>query len=340
MKRLPGIVFSAVLLILGSLFQLLMAAVMAFAASVSNSQAHSGAGLAATTPVPPPALLHTLLYAMCALFVLLAAWGIWTAVGLIRVRRWARYSVLVIGGCLAVIGLPSMLMMLVLTAVPMPLPAGIDPSQAHTVQAMTKVGFGVVGAMYALVGAVGISWLVYFNLKRVRESFAGTPDQTLESRRPFLISAVAVLVFIGAASCVLMAFLPLPGAIFGWILHGWAKAAVMLVYGALLAATGIGLWQLQEWGRRLAIAMQAFGLAQYAVYLLRPSLMTRMIDEISRSWKLPQTQPPIQFQTMLYVPMFGIGILFLIAVVWVLVRYRAAFAPPSEPQPAQLPANL
>jgi len=35
-----------------------------------------------------------------------------------------------------------------------------------------------------------------------------------------------------------MTFIPFPGAFFGLILHGWEKAALYLVYAALMAAAG------------------------------------------------------------------------------------------------------
>jgi hypothetical protein len=75
---------------------------------------------------------------------------------------------------------------------------------------MIKVVFVVVALFYALVGALGIWWLVYFNRKKVRDVFAGAGGQIVESRRPFLIALLAVFNLIGAAGCVLMALLPLP----------------------------------------------------------------------------------------------------------------------------------
>ena len=48
-----------------------------------------------------------------------------------------------------------------------------------------------------------------------------------------------------------------------------------------VAAAGVGLWRLEEWGRRLAIAMQAIGLVQYVVYM--SSLMTRYSEEMTGS---------------------------------------------------------
>jgi uncharacterized membrane protein (DUF2068 family) len=337
MKRLPGVIFSAILLVLGSLFQLLIAVCMGLGAAVEQKLVRSGGHLGAGAAAPFPAWMPVFTYGLSAFFVALGVWGILTAIGLFRVRRWARYSILVIGGCLTLIGLPSMLITLVLLAIPLPLPATVDPAQANAVHSMTRVVFGVVAVFYGIICAVGISWLAYFNLKNVRELFASAPGQVAESRRPFLISVVAVLLMIGAVSCLLMAFLPLPAAFLGFTLYGWEKAAVLLVYAVLLAAAGVGLWRLEEWGRRLAIAMQAIGLVQYVVYIARPSLMTRYSEEINRMMNLPQAQPPVQLPTMFYIPVFGFSILFLIAIVWILIHYRGAFVRPVVPPQAESP---
>jgi len=93
-----------------------------------------------------------------------------------------------------------------------------------------------------------------------------------------------------------------------------------------------GLWQLKEWGRWLAIAVQFVGLAQYAVYIARPSLLTDYAAEVNRTMNVNQPQMPAHFQSMIYEISFGFGMLILIAIVWILIHYRAAFRRPIEPR--------
>ena len=271
------------------------------------------------------------MYGTAVLFAALMLWGIFTAVGLFRLWRWARYSVLVIGGGLLLIGLPSMLVMLALMFVPLPLPAGMDAAHIHTAQTMTRVVMGAGGLFYGVICVVGVFWLYYFNRKKVRDVFAGVAGQAEQNRRPFLISLIAVFSLIGGPACLLMAFLPIPGAFLGLILHGWQKAALCLVYAALLTAAGVGLWRLQEWGRWLAIAMQFVGLAQYVVYLARPSLMAGYAAEVNKAMNVNQPQMPAQFQNTMYEISFGFGMLLLIAAVWILIHYRGAFRRPVAP---------
>jgi hypothetical protein len=330
MKRPFGVIFSAVLLILGSLLQLLMALGMALSGVVLRQQTGSGGLPGAPTAAPMPGWMPAVMYALCVFFAALAAWGILTAVGLIRLSRWARYSILVIGGLLAFFGLISLLGTLLIMLVPLPAPANLDASQAQNVQAITRIVFGVVALFYGIVCAVGVSWLVYFNRRRVRDTFASATGEAVESRRPLLISVIAVLNLIGAGSCLLGIFVPLPGAIFGWILDGWGKAALYLVFAALTASAGVGLWQLKEWGRRLALAMQAFGLVNTAVYLVHPSLILRYSAEIQRRMTPMQPQLPERLQTMMYSVSFGFGVLICIAIAGILIYYRKAFQRPIE----------
>jgi hypothetical protein len=340
-KRPLGVVLSAVVLLLGSLLQLLLAfgmalsgvlfAKMASSPAALHQQVASGDMSSGMAAAPMPVWMPVFMYGFCAFFVALAVWAVVTAVGLIRLRRWARYSVLVIGGCLALIGLVSALMMLVVMAVPLPAAAGADPAQAHTAQVTAKIAIGVIAFFYGILCAVGVSWLVYFNREKTRAAFAGTLGEVIESRRPFLITVIAVSSMIGAAGCVVVSFLPIPGVLFGLILTGWGKVALYLAIGALEAAVGIGLWQLREWGRRLAMLMMAIGVAQTAVYAAYPSLILRYSEQLHLFMNPVQLQQQLPFQIWIYRASFGFSVLFSIAIVWVLIHYRGAFERPAEP---------
>src|SRR5208282_3322889 len=159
------------LLALGSLLQIVMALAMVFSGAMMQSQIRSGGIPGATAAAPLPGWMPIYMYALGAVFVALAVWGILTTVGLFRLRRWARYSILVICGCLALFGLVSCLMILLLMFVPLPMAANMDASQAQSAQSFVKIMFGAMAFFYFLVGALGVFWLVYFNLKTVREAF-------------------------------------------------------------------------------------------------------------------------------------------------------------------------
>jgi cell division protein FtsL len=342
MKRPFGVVFSAIVLLLLSLLQLLMAFGMAVSGAIlpMHPAAH---GLPGAPPPPPmPNWMPIFMYVLCAFFAALAAWGIATTVGLFRLRRWARYSVLVIGGSLALIGFVSAITTGLLMLVSIPLPSTVNASQAQTVQTMTKAVFGVIAFIYMVICAVGISWLIYFNRRKVRELFAATntvqllaggtpvpdlaaPALDLSGSRPFLISVLAVLNMIGACGCLLMALVPIPGALFGLILHGWQKVALYLFFALVQAAIGVGLWRLREWGRLLALGMIVFGVAQSLVYVVRPSLMLKYGAAMSRAMVPAQPQLQGRFLTLSYSISFGFSILLCCAIAALLIYYRAAF---------------
>jgi uncharacterized membrane protein (DUF2068 family) len=338
MKRPVGVVFSAIVLLLGSLLQFLMACGMALSGAIMPRGTVAGGFPGAPPTAPMPAWMPIYMYCLSVFFVGLGVWGILTTIGLFRLRRWARYSILVIGGGLALIGSVSMLGAALFVAIPLPSPANIDPSQAPTVQVMTRVILAVTAFFYAFVGAVGIWWLVYFNRRKVRDVFSSAGGQIAESRRPFVIAVLAVFNLIGAASCVLMAFLPLPMLFLGLTLHGWQKTALCLVFAALQVAVGVGLWRLQEWGRRLALAVIGFAVVQCGIYLVRPSLLARYTTELNQIMVPMQTQTlPPQFQTIMLGASFGFSILFCLAIVAVLVHYGYAFRPPIEQNQTAVP---
>jgi hypothetical protein len=165
----------------------------------------------------------------------------------------------------------------------------------------------------------------------VRAAFKEGLGEFVESRRPFVISVVAVLSLIGGLSCLLMAFLPFPGAFLGLTLRGWEKAVFYLASGALFTSAGIGLWRLQEWGRRLALAMQVVGLIQCVVFTVRPSLMTKYSAEINGAMGVAQPQMSPQFQNTMYVFTFGFSALLAIGIIAILHYYRGAFRPTAAP---------
>ncbi len=341
MKRLPGIIISAIVLLLGSLFQLLMSVGMGTAGVVEKRQIlaagnpATGAALAHSAVTPAAALppwMPIFMYVLAGFFAVLAAWGIITAIGLFRMYRWARYSVLVIGGCLAVFCLPAMLFSLALLFIPLPMPATVDPPQLNTVHSLTKIIFGVVAAIYGIVGGVGVFWLVYFNMKKVRAAFAGVTDTFVPGPRPILISMIAVLDIVGVVTMAVLMFLPFPVTFLIWMLQGWQKVAFALFYAAVLAATAYGLWHLKEWGRQLAITVQVVGLMQYITFLVHPYVFANLNAQVQNMMKLPQQmQDPLFYNQKIINISMLLGMVFLIAILIILHYYRGKFRAPAEP---------
>jgi hypothetical protein len=345
-KRPAGVVVSAVLLALVALGLLGMALLMAFAALMTkNLPAAGGPG---APPVPP--WMMGFMLCVCAFFLALAAWGIATVAGLFGMRRWARISVLIIGGGMAAMGLISLASSLAIPyLVPIPQSAGVDPARAHAAQTIVRAVYGTIAGLYALVTALGVYWLVYFNLKRVREAFAGaaggpggagsvglaamgTTGIQVESRRPVLISILAVLCLVGAPTCLAAAFLPFPATMLGFTLHGAAKVTLYVAFGGAQGAAGVGLWRMEEWGRRLELALLVLGLVNCVIYMVRPGLMVQASAEIYKSMSLPAPPWAEHFQTILYRGTFAASILLMVAYMIPLIYYRRKFGRGNEPK--------
>lgn len=99
------------------------------------------------------------------------------AIGLLRMRSWARICVAIVGGVIFVLsGLSAIGVFLARGYVPpVPLPAG--GANVQTVM----VGIAV---FYFLLSLVGVWWLVYFNLPAVRAVFAAARSPELPAPEP------------------------------------------------------------------------------------------------------------------------------------------------------------
>jgi len=299
---------------------------MALSAVIGPSQAHAGAA-GPSFPASQPPYLPLVMYAMSGFFLALCVWGVLTAVGLFRVRRWARYSILVIAAGLAFISFVSIFTSILIAFIPLPQPPGLDPTQAHSSQMIARFLFASMAVFYTGLLAVAIWWLVYFNRPSLRELFAaGAPLDSVPNRRPLPISMLAALQLFGAVACLFGALLPLPAFMFGWTLHGSGKVALYAVICVLDVLAAIGLWRLWEWGRRLTFFMLGFTVLNLAVSFLRPSSFRQYQAEVYQMMPPSQPQLPVDFQNTIFGGSMFFGFIFCIMIAAILVHYRAFFA--------------
>ena len=140
-------------------------------------------------PFPPPSGRHGRRSSSSCV----AAWQIATIIGLLRLRNWARYSVLVLGRPATLFGLFCTLR-LIFSARP---PARASWPRRPTWQSSTpgrspphlmQVGLPGPGTfLHSPVTAIGIWWLVYFN--RARSSSTSCPRATRATRTPYSTAA-------------------------------------------------------------------------------------------------------------------------------------------------------
>lgn len=163
MKRPAGVTASSVILAILSLLQLVFGLLMALAGTLSHDKGSPAAAL--------PGWISIIMYEIGGLFLIFAVWGIATAIGLSRLRRWARFSTIIIGGLMAVFGLLMVLGGLIVFVTPQ-LSASAATPHLQSAQLMVRVVLGVMELIYAAIAGVGVWWVIYFNRKHVRESFA------------------------------------------------------------------------------------------------------------------------------------------------------------------------
>lgn len=306
MKKPLGVSLSAVCALLGSLLTLLF--FVAFLLILFLSPAGR--------PLPPEAKLGMLIG--LAMFGLFGSWGTTTAIGLFRMRNWARISIIIYSVLLAFTGLaagPAIFLV--------PPPPTAPPNYAAV--------RGAVAGFYGVLGLLGAFWLYYFSRRATREAFGETA--TGESGgRPLSISIIGWLLLIGGVACVLMSPLRMPVSAFIWIVTGWSAAAWYIAFGIIYAYAGYGLLRLNPIARKIAIAVYCLGAINAIVFFVFPGSDARFERLMSRFHFGTGSPPPLHFGAFMIVPLT----LGMALPLWFLITRRGAFQAPngnSLPEP-------
>jgi hypothetical protein len=343
MKRPVPVVLSAILLGLFVAFQLLVMVVMLVAGFLALHK-----GLPASPGPQPisPAMMPVLFFAMSVFSAAVAVWLILTLIGLVRLRSWARYSLLVIAGLMAAFGGISMMTSFAMPFLMPSLPtaAGQPAPDPGTLRAI----FFAAGVFYGLVAAVGVALLVYFNLAKTRALFLlsapvaiGPPNTSTGRVRPTAVTVISWLYLASSPFCLIYAFLPFPAFLLGFLLNGWAAHCMYLFFGVLAFAIGYGLYRLREEARLATFGLFALCPIQLVV-MLTPWGSRQFhlaMDGMTAAMYGGQPAPPNPFAStgaidfFLLLTIVGYGF-----VLWLLHRHREVFtqAPPPPPIPISI----
>jgi hypothetical protein len=161
MKRSPGVTASAVISIIGSSCSILFGGLMVVSSAIVPLSPPPN------QPVPPVPLV-VMVVIMAILFFGFGIWGIVSAIGLLRLRNWARISFAVYGGLLAFFALSSAfgVLMAALAVPQIPQPNNVPPG-------LLAATFAIIAVVAFLFAALGIFWAIYFNRKGVKIQFMG-----------------------------------------------------------------------------------------------------------------------------------------------------------------------
>lgn len=301
MRRSAGVTASAVVTILGAVLLVLGAAACAATALIVPRLPQQPAA----QPPPPAAML----LAIGAFFAVLGAGGIATGIGVLRLRRWARYSILIFSG---VAGISAGLVLLIVPFLPIP----------STPEAPDAAFYGklAIFIMYAPVLLLSGWWIWLFNREKIRAQFSGAATATGSADIALTVRVIAVLFAVGGLSSIVGVLLAYPTILLGFLVTGWAARLTYVFLGISQIAITYLLWRRRPIGQRLAIAYLIFGFANISLMLLAPGRLAAMLATM----QLPPEQAQTTIQFMPY--MLGISIVVTCVLVWLLIRARPSFA--------------
>ena len=254
----------------------------------------------------------------------IAVFGIVTCAGVLRLKIWARISLLVWASVMVFF---SGLAILFMVFSPFPAGPANSPVDASVVRAIGMFAYGV-----PLL--IGIWWLVLFNQQSVKEQFLSGGDSGTEGassaleapRCPLPLTALAWFSIVSMALSLLVVpilHLPIMMILFGHILHG-ALGAILLFSSAFLNLLGaIGLLRLQRWSYPLTLGLYLFWMVSGTVSLLSPRYEQNMRDIFSQMG-LPEGA--VAQTTYAQTRAFGIlSLLPAILIIWLLLYYHTRF---------------
>jgi hypothetical protein len=302
--------------------------------------------LSKSLPTPPPSpfspsFLPAMMFALSLLFAAFAVWSIVTLIGLVRLRSWARYSILVIAGLITFFGAIS-----TVTTFAMPLLISSVPTQTPAPNpAIMRGTFLFVGAIYGLFTVIGIALLVYYNLAKTRTLFLqnapvnlAPPNTSTGRPRPTAITIISWFYLVSAPFCLFYLFFPIPGFFFGFIFYGIAGRLLYAAFGVLTFVLGYGLYRLWNWARLAVFAWFGIGVFN-ALVLVTPwgrSQYHTYMDAFNARMYAGQQPPPNLAASPVFIGVCAvIGLAFCAFILWLLHRHREAFtpAPPAPPLP-------
>lgn len=269
----------------------------------------------------PPANFGSVLRGAGLLLGIFGALGLSTGMGLLRLRPWARVSILVFAGVMVAMCLGGVFVLLALPFPAQPVGPGV-PS-------FDKLRPLVLG-VYSVPIAVGVWWLVQFNRARTRAAFGEGPGADagmplVDGRvRPLSISIIGGWLVVSGALSVVPAFSGLPAMMFGVMLTGWWATLLYVVIAAVQISAGSGLLKLHETARLLSIAWIVIGIANLAVTAWVPGVGATMETYQRAIGTLPPGQPPFDIMQFMrrMTPLWIVGGAIPL---WFLIRRRSAF---------------
>ena len=276
---------------------------------------------------PFPAGMRPVIYGVWIIALLCALFIIFTGIQVMRLRSWARVSMLVIAGCMLFFGLVGIMVMLVSAFVSIPM-------QPTVPQGLL---FGVLAVTYGIPAAISVWWLILFTRRSVVAQFQA--QAVIEPPRPpsplsvfnnaACPLAVRIVGWYLGSFIVVIPFIPFlpksaPAILLGHVFFGPAAAAIYLLNFAIISIPGIGLLLLKRSSYPLTFASQILACANAVFSTLSPSYESS-VRAMFEKMNMPEI-PASTEQLLHYSRYFSlIGLVFPVAILVTLWIFRQKF---------------
>jgi hypothetical protein len=308
MRASKGVIVSAIIAIIGSLVSILLGVTMIFMMR---------SALVSSPEQPAPAIPFGLIFGILTGFYAgFGVWGIVSAIGLLRLRNWARICFAVFGGILAVFSLFGALGMGLQATFPTEPPPNVSPA--------FMTGVYVVFAILALLfAALGIWWMIYFNRSRVKAQFMGEAAASAPRLFPLSITIIAWFLIIGGVNVWMMFLLPFPMVFFGFVFRGWAGRLIAALFAGTSLFAGIGMLKKRAVANSVAIGYFVLGLLNTISFWVVPGSFARIqeaMQGVVGGQNVQVDLSSVPYRLMMLLPAVAMGI-----ALWFLISRRHAF---------------
>jgi hypothetical protein len=263
-----------------------------------------GMQISAGTPAIPPSTRAAV--AVFWLFGLaVAVFGLFVGIGVFRRRNWARITMLIWGGIMAVLSAVSIaLIFVVFSSLPSTLPSGVE---AGPFMAFLKV---FIFLFYGIPLGIGIWWLALFTRPRVAADFvapdslaanspamgitessqpepAVQPSFTSKAACPLPLLILAGFLIFSSVCVVLAVLFPMTGSMpfffFGTVFSGLTARLMLGLLGAILAAVGVGILKLKPVALDTLLIVQCVFFINGILAVQNPHFLTAVQEAMQRA---------------------------------------------------------
>lgn len=298
MQRPASVTASAILVVLGSLMTLALAAAMFWLPTSGSAGVEHERSFAIGLGV---------------FYLAGALTGLATSVGLFRLRRWARVLLLAFAGVLVLF---CAFAALVVALIPLPEVAGPDLPLPPNLRAITVM-------VFAVPAAIATWWLVLFTRPRIVDAFGGEAVAD-PSAPPTIILLIGWLTVIGGVASLGLVWTGSPWYFLGLFIDGWGARACYLAFALFQLYVGRGLLRLEERSRVLAIWFYIVSSLNGVALLLSPGMRARLLAFSREVDPAAADALPFDTESFLWWVM-AVTLVVVVAQTWLLVRARPAF---------------